>query len=167
PEHPGGQQPVRVDVLENVELLIFLGHEDEKFLKDIIQAFKESSQWLYPLHLGRAEDMVIIEELGFVSVEEKEPSGVLPYYAWLPEDKPLVWTAPEDYDRFFSSIYGTYHRVNTFYTLQDGIRVFNAVKTKLFEKGGFPLKPTAEAYEFPVVKVNDTKIPLIPVKIGG
>jgi len=168
PEHPGGQQPVRVDVLENVELLIFLGHEDEKFLKDIIQAFKEPSQWLYPLYLGRAEDLVIIDEkLKVISVEENKPSGALPYYAWIPEDKTLVWNAPEDYDRFFSSIYGTYHRVNTFYTLQNGVREFDAVKAKLFEKGGFPLKPTAEAYEFPVVKVNDTKIPLILVKIGG
>ncbi len=167
PEHPGGQTPVRVDVLENVELLIYLGHQEEEFLKKIKEAFQKPSGWLYPLHLGRAEDLVIIEELQIREIGEKAPVGALPYFAWIPEKSSCIWNPPEDYDDFFENIYATYHRVPTFYEIRNGVRNFDFVRAKLFEKGGLPLKPTAEPYKFPWDEVDGKKIPLIFVKIGG
>ena len=167
PEHPGGQTPVRIDVLENVELLIYLGHQEEKFLKKVKEAFHNPSGWLYPLHLGRAEDLVIIEELEMVEAKEEASISVLPYFAWIPKDPSFIWNPPEDYEDFFKNIYATYHRVPTFYQLRDGVRNFDFVRAKLFEKGGFPLKPTAEPYDFPGDEVDGKKIPLILTKIGG
>ncbi len=34
-EHPGGQLPTRLDVLEDIKLIIYFHHPDEKFLDEL------------------------------------------------------------------------------------------------------------------------------------
>ncbi len=58
PQHPGGQMPVIVDVLHNVNLIIYLYHSDTEFLKEIEVAFENPTKRYSPIHLGRAEDLV-------------------------------------------------------------------------------------------------------------
>jgi len=61
PEHPGGQIPTRIDVLENVRLLIYIKHTDEEFLKEIEVAFNNPQQRIYPIHLGRQRTWLFLK----------------------------------------------------------------------------------------------------------
>jgi len=147
PEHPGGQIPTRIDVLENVNLLIYIKHEDEKFLEKMKNAFKNPEQRIYPLHLGRAEDLVVFEGIDDeIKIEKKPLYGKLENYdfTWLvdPErgekylDLDMNW---EGYKDFFNKIQGSYHLITSFYKIVEGIRVFEYIPVKLFEGGSFPL----------------------------
>ncbi len=197
-EHPGGQSPVKQDVLYNVELLIFLfDSSDPQAVKDdgILKRIKESlspessQSRLYPLHLGRAEDLIIFEEKPRF-VEIKFPEGDsgkaanLPYFAWVPQDFERVLVKPDDktlngiqrkYKRFFSVLPGTFHRITTFYELKRNRRIFDFVRVKLFEKGALPLDPFGKVFPFPWVEFEKgpgveldkrKKLPLILVKVG-
>jgi CRISPR-associated protein Cas5t len=147
PEHPGGQIPARIDVLENVNLLIYIKHEDEKFLEKMKNAFENPEQRIYPLHLGRAEDLVVFEGIDDeIKIEKKPLYGKLENYdfTWLvdPErgekylDLDMNW---EGYKDFFNKIQGSYHLITSFYKIVEGIRVFEYIPVKLFEGGSFPL----------------------------
>ncbi|MCM8806519.1 MAG: type I-B CRISPR-associated protein Cas5b, partial [Candidatus Omnitrophica bacterium] len=54
-EHPGGQMPVLIDILNDVNLWIYFYHEDQDFLEKIKDSFENPQNRIYPLHLGRAE----------------------------------------------------------------------------------------------------------------
>ena len=147
PEHPGGQIPTRIDVLENVRLLIYIKHQDEKFLEEIEKSFKNPEERIYPIHLGRAEDLVVFEDIKILEIKEKEKSlyGKLKNYdfTWFvdPErgkeylDETL---SNEDYKEFFNQIKGSYHLITSFYKIVEGIRNFKYIPVKLFEGGSFP-----------------------------
>jgi len=168
PEHPGGQIPTRIDVLENVYLLIYIKHENEKFLEDIEKSFKNPEGRKYPIHLGRAEDLIMFgdpssqkkenkeEVKDFVMLEgieiielkeERKPIyGKLKNYNffWLvdPErgEKYLDQSLKcENYKEFFEKTQGSYHLITSFYKIIEEIRVFEYIPVKLFEGGSFPL----------------------------
>jgi CRISPR-associated protein Cas5t len=169
PEHPGGQIPTRIDVLENVNLLIYIKHNDEKFLERMKNVFENPEQRIYPLHLGRAEDLVVFDDVlsqkkgggkngtknsvifkGIEIVEvnkDKKPvyGGLKNYdFTWLvdPErgEKYLDLDMNwEGYKDFFNKIQGSYHLITSFYKIVEGIRVFEYIPVKLFEGGSFPL----------------------------
>jgi len=148
PEHPGGQIPARVDVLENVKLVIYIRHEDENFIEILKKAFENPSNRIYPIHLGRAEDLVGFEEVKTINIkEEKKPLfGSLKEYhfTWLVDPSrgvrymnPTFY--PENYNEFFNKIQGSYHLITSFYKIVEGFRVFEQIPVKLFEGGSFPL----------------------------
>jgi CRISPR-associated protein Cas5t len=147
PEHPGGQIPTRIDVLENVNLLIYIKHEDEKFLERMKNAFENPEQRIYPLHLGRAEDLVVFEGIDDeIKIEKKPLYGKLENYdfTWLvdPErgEKYLDESLKcENYEGFFKKTQGSYHLITSFYKIIEEIRVFEYIPVKLFEGGSFPL----------------------------
>ncbi|AEH23308.1 CRISPR-associated protein Cas5 family [Thermodesulfobacterium geofontis OPF15] len=148
PEHPGGQIPTRVDVLENVKLVIYIRHEDENFIEILKNAFENPSNRIYPIHLGRAEDLVVFEEIKTLNIkEEKKPLyGSLKEYnfTWLVDpgrgEKYLDFKFyPENYSEFFNKIQGSYHLITSFYRIVEGFRVFEQIPVKLFEGGSFPL----------------------------
>jgi len=168
PEHPGAQIPARIDVLENVNLLIYIKHEDEKFLEKMKNAFENPEQRIYPLHLGRAEDLIVFGdvlsqnkiakengtknsvifkgiEIVEVNKEKKPLYGKLENYdfTWLvdPErgEKYLDESLKcENYKEFFKKTQGSYHLITSFYKIVEEIRVFEYVPVKLFEGGSFP-----------------------------
>ncbi len=119
-EHPGGQQPVYIDILNDVHLWIYVYHEDEEFLKRICEALKNPRDRLYPLHLGRAEDLVVIKDISLCEVSEGEVFGHKDKFFWVPEDK---------------VDYGLIYRMPTFYRLINGTRVFEFTKVKLVSSG--------------------------------
>jgi len=147
PEHPGGQIPTRIDVLENVNLLIYIKHEDEKFLERMKNAFENPEQRIYHLHLGRAEDLVVFEGIDDeIKIEKKPLYGKLENYdfTWLvdPErgEKYLDESLNcENYKEFFKKTQGSYHLITSFYKIIEEIRVFEYIPVKLFEGGSFPL----------------------------
>ncbi|MFN4226524.1 MAG: type I-B CRISPR-associated protein Cas5b [Candidatus Ratteibacteria bacterium] len=151
PEHPGGQMPTRIDVLENVKLIIYIHHTNENFLKEIENAFKNPENRIYPLHLGRAEDWIVFEgnpdeSIKIIEINEqnKQPFyGKFNYYTWIPDpergksyiDNKLY---DENFEKIFQKIKGGSHLITSFYEIKDGFRNFEYVPVKLFEQGDFP-----------------------------
>lgn len=151
PEHPGGQMPTRIDVLENVELIIYVFHNDEGFLEKIENALKNPEKRIYPLHLGRAEDWIVFdgspdEAIKIIEVNEnsKKPFyGKFDYYTWIPDPirggKYIDTTLYDDnFEKSYQKIKGSSHLVTSFYEIKDEFRNFEHIPVKLFEQGDFP-----------------------------
>ncbi len=95
--HVGGQIPVKIDVLENVELVIHLYHKNEKHIETLKQKLENPVERLQPLHLGRAEDLLVIRDLKVLKDEELDidrVDGNYDYFFWIPEDR-FLW-APKN-----------------------------------------------------------------------
>ncbi|MEO0229209.1 MAG: type I-B CRISPR-associated protein Cas5b [candidate division WOR-3 bacterium] len=176
-EHPGGQMPTRVDVLEDVNLVIYIHHPDDTLLETLKDSFLNPQNRIYPLHLGRAEDWIIFsgspsEAIKITEVDEKSMKsyyGRLDYYCWIPNikygrefvDEKLF---DENFSEFIEKISGSSHLITSFYEIKDGFRNFTHIPVKLFEQGDFPLfwgKP------FKFIKDNEMNIPLFLCKAKG
>ncbi len=122
-EHPGGQAPVSIDILNDVRLLIYVHHQDVGFLKTLEEALRSPERWISTLHLGRAEDWVVIEDISIVSLSDGEEPvrGYPDWFFYVPEEK-----APG---------VGLVYRLPTFYRLVDGVRTFDFVRVYLVSSG--------------------------------
>jgi CRISPR-associated protein Cas5t len=147
PEHPGGQIPTRIDVLENVNLLIYIKHNEENFLFEIKNNIENPQKRISIIHLGRAEDLVILKAIEIIDIEkDKKPIyGRLKNYdfTWLVDPKRgEKYLDPDlnckDYQEFFNKIQGSYHLITSFYKIDEGMRNFEHIPVKLFEGGSFP-----------------------------
>ena len=195
-EHPGGQIPVSIDILNDVHLIIHIGSSANClcFLKlihyaicndgrlsgvskvldetkgcggceickltDELKQQLEKQERLYPLHLGRAEDWVVFEDVRLVVLskwDELHPVSTKLYH-WITDDF-------KNYD-----FGGLRYRIPTFYSLQDNRRLF------LFKEGFLndgELEPSPEAtfekeIEPPIyldqnVQIRNNNIDFIPV----
>lgn len=124
-EHPGGQSPITVDVLNEVEIFLYISHPNT----DIISCFKKNinkpEKWLSHLHLGRAEDWAIIEEINitelFVSNAGKDIRNASRYYQWMPEPKYAVGLGehinPKDYIGLYKKMQGNAVLITSLYQL--------------------------------------------------
>jgi len=123
-EHIGGQMPVSIDVLNDVKLWFYLYHEDEEFLEKIKKSFESPKYKIYPLHLGRAEDWIVIEDIKFTNLEKKQM-----YYgevfSWIP--KRIYFDGEFD----FGKANGLIYKLPTFYVKTDGKRNFKYEEVKL------------------------------------
>jgi len=169
PEHPGGQIPTRIDVLENVELLIYIKNNDEEFIRDLKDSFENPEKRIYPIHLGRAEDLVLFNDVKIFDLKENKRSlyGNLKFFTWLvdPErgKKYLDGTSDfESYKAFFNKIQGSYHLITSFYKILEKIRNFEYIPVKLFEGGSFPLY-FGKPFEF--IFDDEENIPLFFAKM--
>jgi len=140
PQHPGGQMPVTVDVLQDVNLLIYIYHPDKDFLEKIKDAFENPSERLSIIHLGRSEDWLVFQEIKW-PVELRQQSAMnIKYFTWIPAKE---YTEEDfinrDYDNFFNGLNGNIFRLSTFYKITDSNqRVFDEyVTVKLYEGGSF------------------------------
>ncbi|WP_438316094.1 type I-B CRISPR-associated protein Cas5b [Candidatus Caldatribacterium sp. SIUC1] len=125
-EHPGGQAPVLIDVLNEVRIVVYLAHEDSSFLEKLFQKIQNPVGRLYPLYLGRAEDWVIVEEIKKVPLEVKSKDAHFEHFFWVPE---RPW--PPDIPFDFAKVQGLRYRVPIFWELRDGSRDFRYVSAKL------------------------------------
>ncbi len=125
-EHPGGQSPVSIDVLNEVRIVVYLAHEDSSFLEELSQKVQNPVGRLYPLYLGRAEDWVVVEEACIVSLEVASRNAHFEHFFWVPEK-------PWPYDKLFDfeEVQGLRCRVPIFWELRDGSRDFRYVSAKL------------------------------------
>ncbi len=139
-QHPGGQMPVTVDVLHNVNLIIYIYHPDSNFLEDIKDAFENPSERLSTIHLGRSEDWLVFEEIRWPVELRQESMTNIRYFTWIPAkkfaDKDFI---DEGYDDFFNRLSGNIFRLPTFYKITDSNqRIFNEyVAVRLYEGGSF------------------------------
>lgn len=167
PAHPGIQMPVIIDVLHNVNITMYIHHPNEEFLADIYNAFKNPVTRTSPLHLGRAEDWVVInpEE---VNLTELTPKRVfhIKYFAWIPEENSVDENFILDMDRykkFFEKVNGNVFKLPTFYEINsENQRVFNEyVKVKLYEGGSF------EGFEFYIDEHEEIPVIFCKLKRSG
>lgn len=140
--HIGGQVPMRIDVLNEVRLVIYLAHEDENFIQQLKESLANPVNRLEILHLGRAEDWIVLEEepriIDEACLEYKRRDANYEHFFWIP-NKFFVkngdgWK-PEDNDNFAGLLYN----LPTFVSIENynqtfnrhGKRDFQYVRTKL------------------------------------
>jgi CRISPR-associated protein Cas5t len=141
-EHIGGQSPVSIDVLDDVRLVIHLAHEEETFLKLIKSSLGNPVRRLEVLHLGRAEDWIVIEELSDLfelsGFPVRRVDANFRHFFWIPETL-FVNGAENGAASNFDGFDGLLYNVPSFWTVADfeqtrnrhGQRVFDYVRAKL------------------------------------
>lgn len=138
--HIGGQSPMNIDVLEDVELYIYLYHNDKDKLEKLKQNLKEPKKRLQVLHIGRAEDWIVYKsELKILydydlTIQRKDANyGV---FLWIPERFFKIENTP---DIDFGKIEGNLYRLTTFSKIEDydnhhnhtGRRIYTYIMSKL------------------------------------
>lgn len=140
-EHIGGQFPMTIDTLNDVRLVIHLAHEDERFLDTIRQSLENPVRRLEPLHLGRAEDWIVLEhppELCDLNrFEVRREDGNYGHFFWIPQN---LWV-PESLVKpsSFRDFDGLLYRITSLWTVENyastlnrhGRRTFNYITAKL------------------------------------
>lgn len=162
PQHPGGQSPVKVDTLLDVKLTIYISHSDDELLEKIKNSLENPYDRRSPIHLGRAEDWLIIEDVIFLENRDIKLDKIinLSLFAWIPSPE-FIWIYDKDlssYNEFYRNLQGIRMKIPTYYEIIDGQRVFTKfVEVKLFEGGSFNL---------PKVYLDNEGIPLILTRLG-
>ncbi len=171
-EHPGGQLPVYIDVLNDVHLWIYISHDNEKFLERLkkeIKKEKEShSSRIYPLHIGRAEDWIVLEQVRIISIDDnkQEIYGSYKKFFWIPKEfynehqKKNSEKSGEVPLDLRETLLGLIYRLPTFYKLQNGYRVFEYKEVYLSE-GEFD--GTIKAY----TDKDEDELPIFFCDMGG
>jgi len=138
-EHIGGQSPVSIDILNDIQLIIYLSHDDENFLSTIKSNLKNPVKRLEIIHLGRAEDWVVFEEISDLDITKfsyQQFDADFKHFFWIPE---RIYTNGHSRSIAFDSISGLIYNLPTFCNVQDfdktynrhGQRIFQYIKVKL------------------------------------
>ena len=85
-EHPGGQSPVKLEVLRNVKVFVYLKGETEKLKTIETRINRELGEVIDTPHLGRAEDIIADIKASFVDLKKERFAGNLKRYFWIPKD---------------------------------------------------------------------------------
>jgi CRISPR-associated protein Cas5t len=125
PEHPGGQSPVIVEVLNQVEIHIYLHHPNPLILQKLQQNITAPEKWFSHLHLGRSEDWVMIESINqidlSVSNTAKDLREARAYYQWVPDPKYTfginAGICPKEYTELYNKVQGNAALVTSIYRL--------------------------------------------------
>ncbi|MGB9665338.1 MAG: type I-B CRISPR-associated protein Cas5b [Ignavibacteria bacterium] len=138
-EHFGGQSPMKIDILNDVYLIIYLFHNDQNFLELIKENILNPVQRLEVLHLGRAEDWIVFDGLPkLIDIDELKYGrfdGNYKLYFWIPEKIFQFDSRFINYNDFTGLIYNlpVFSEIenyeNTFN--KNGRRKFSYIKTKL------------------------------------
>lgn len=124
PEHPGGQSPVTVEVLNEVKVVIYLKHPNQTVEYKLLENYNKPETWLSHLHLGRAEDWAIIENAQKTEMSlTNQPSDFQQagsYYQWLPLPEYAYGldclVERKDYEELCQKTQGNAVLVTSFYT---------------------------------------------------
>ena len=148
-EHIGGQSPVSIEVLNDVHLVLYIYHSDYALLKMLQQNITAPESWYSHLHLGRAEDWVIVNSASMVSlIVSNNPADLRnsnQYFQWMPEPASAFgigsYINEKHYGELYQKIQGPAALVTSIYELirvpyqgKEGgiIRNFRHVPTRLF-----------------------------------
>ncbi len=141
--HIGGQSPMKIDVLEDVKLVIHLYHNDSNKLENLKNKLENPEDRLQPLHLGRAEDWIVYQEIKILNdseLEYKRQDGRYSYFFWIPE-KIFTFNSEEiNWENFD----GLFYNLTTFSNIEDYENHFNHTGKR--------------KYQFIRAKLNDGKI---------
>ncbi|MGC8943947.1 MAG: type I-B CRISPR-associated protein Cas5b [Caldisericia bacterium] len=133
-EHFGYQMPTKIDILNDVNLLIHLAHKDKNFIQNIKQNLENPNKRLDIIHLGRAEDWLIFEEISEIKelnenwILNKCPDKNYKLFFWIPEK---MWLNEKNYD--FKKFDGLEYRITTFWKIKDFEKTMNRNGYRLFE----------------------------------
>ncbi|HOQ12540.1 MAG TPA: type I-B CRISPR-associated protein Cas5b [Spirochaetota bacterium] len=86
--HIGGQSPMGIDVLDNVELVIYLHHSQKTKLELLKNLLERPVDRLQVLHIGRSEDWIVYRDITLLEdsdLEYKRQDGYYPYFFWIPK----------------------------------------------------------------------------------
>lgn len=124
-EHIGGQSPCLIDILNDVTILIYLHHEDESFLEKIKTSFENPVKRSGVMHLGRAEDWIVPQQIEFVQLVRRRINGNYGYFFWVCKRSFGVS------DSEIEKVNGVTYNLPTFYKIREGFRIFSYLPTKL------------------------------------
>ncbi|NLO89821.1 MAG: type I-B CRISPR-associated protein Cas5 [Clostridia bacterium] len=188
-EHPGGQSPVTVNVLNDVEIILYLYHPEEEIIDTLLENLDCPHRWQSHLHLGRSEDWAIPVGFKKISLEpSRNPihfSSSGSYYQWMPEpdiafveDSGLL----DNFRKLYKHVQGNLTLVTALYTLSEvswtdksnrkqtaTIRNFDHIPARLF-KGSIPfisVTSLPEVYCDPEIQVPVFLAKIDPKKNGG
>jgi len=138
-EHIGGQSPVSIDVLDEVHLAIHFAHENNAVLDQIKLAIEEPSSRLEVLHIGRAEDWIVVEKTPEIhDLDELEPirrDADYGHFFWIPERMIGLSNGVSPFQKHDGLLYNltTFWKVSDFETTwnRHGQRQFEYLRTKL------------------------------------
>lgn len=141
-EHIGGQSPMRIDVLNEVHIVVYLAHNERKYLDEIKENLTNPIKRLEVLHLGRAEDWIVLEEepkyLDDSEISYERRDADYKHFFWIPNQFFIKngngWEVREN-----NKYEGLLYNLPTFVTIKDyettfnrhGERNFECVRTKL------------------------------------
>ncbi len=145
PDHPGGQSPITVEVLNQVNLIIYLHHRTD-VIEQLMDNLERPERWFSHIHLGRSEDWAILVEKTNIQLEitreVKLTSRAGQYYQWLPGIE-CTWKPTANYQDYYqltrgaeSLISSTYRYINPLSgepvdSSAGAIRNFNYIAAKL------------------------------------
>lgn len=139
--HIGGQAPMHIDVLEDVELYIYLYHENKEKLENLSKQLTNPTNRLQVLHIGRAEDWIvyknepkILDENNDFIVARRDAN--YKHFFWIPENIHQINNSPEI---DFNKIDGNLYRLTTFSSIENyekhhnhtGRRIYKYINAKL------------------------------------
>ncbi|MGB9599594.1 MAG: type I-B CRISPR-associated protein Cas5b [Myxococcota bacterium] len=139
--HIGGQSPIKIDVLEDVELIIYIYHENKEklpTLQELQKNLENPKNRLQVLHLGRAEDWIVYREIEIIEdskLKKKRMDGNYPYFFWIPERIFTLNNHSLNWDNFD----GLFYRLTTFSNIEGyeqhynhtGKRIYQTINAKL------------------------------------
>jgi len=86
-EHPGGQSTIKLEVLRNVKVFVYLRGDEDK-LKQIERRINEElGEVIETPHLGRAEDFISDVKAIFVNLQKEYFFGRVNRYSWIPQEE--------------------------------------------------------------------------------
>lgn len=134
--HPGGQTPMKLDTLNELNLIIYLANQDGKFLSKIKEKLINPINRLGPIHLGRAEDWIVLKSepvfLNNNGIISKRRDANYNHFFWIPEK---FWLKENDrwYLKDFNPFQGLLYNISTFATIENYDKTFNHNGKRTFE----------------------------------
>ncbi|MEG8946944.1 CRISPR-associated protein Cas5 [Rosettibacter firmus] len=133
-EHFGGQSQMWIDILNNVEIIIYMYHEDESVLMKIYENLLEPKNRLEILHLGRAEDWIILKDkpvfLNESDLSFKRLDRNYGYFFWIPEK---IYSF-DSYTIDFNNLDGLLFNIPVFSKIENYHQTFNRNGKRTFIK---------------------------------
>jgi CRISPR-associated protein Cas5t len=130
-EHIGGQSPMRIDVLENMNVTIYLYTENEDFLNLLHDTFLEPVNRREIIHLGRAEDWIVFKSIDFVELIKAKFHKNFNEFFWIPKD---IWLPNDINDKYdFNNIEGLLYNLTVFATIKDYDKTYDRNAMRSFD----------------------------------
>jgi CRISPR-associated protein Cas5t len=130
--HPGGQSPIKIDVLDNFHCNIHITQENNgtDFLNELKNELENPVNRLEVIHLGRAEDWIVIKgKPKIVELEVKKRDANYKHFFWIPEKQ----FALNEHAFTFNEYEGLYYSLPTFATIENYNETFNRHGKRNFE----------------------------------
>jgi len=126
-EHPGGQSPVSIEVLNEVGIWLYIYHSDPGILTLLKQNYCLPEKWFNHLHLGRSEDWAVIESIDLIEMQRSNQAGGIKntnqYFQWMPRPDFAFgisqYINERDYTELYNKIQGPATLVTSVYELTE------------------------------------------------